>query len=812
MKKLSGIITLFIFSFTFVSASVNLSGTVTDAISNEPLTAAHVVVENTFYSTATDKNGNFTFRRLSFDEGKKIVVIVSHIGYKTERFIIDTDKIKPQESLHFNLKLSRSAYITDEFIVYGTRTDRDAPATMTQIDKKELEKVNTGRDMPYLLEQTPSIVTTSDAGAGIGYTGLRLRGSDNTRINVMINNVPINDPESHGVWWVNMPDFASSVDNIQIQRGVGFSTHGAGSFGGSINIQTSQLIPEPYAHTGVTFGSFNTLRNNAGFGTGLINNKWVIDGRLSRIVSDGYIDRAASDMKSFYLSGGYYGTKDILRINVFSGRERTYQAWYGVPEDSLVTNRTYNSAGTYFDANGDLQYHDDEVDNYQQDHYQLHYSREIFTQTHLNTSFHYTKGRGYYEQYRMNQSFGSYGIEPLDTITDRTDLIRRRWLDNDFYGFIFSLNYNAPKNFNLTLGGAANHYIGDHFGEVIWARNAGKSQKGDRYYDNRGNKTDVNFYIKADYILTEKINLIADLQYRTVKYEFEGLRLTEDNEIISIDQDDQLHFFNPKAGISYSLNHQNRIHAFLGVGNKEPNRSDYTESTPESRPSHETLYNLELGYKRNLQKYSFALNSYYMHYINQLILTGEVNDVGNYTRQNVPESYRAGVELEFAWKPLEFLTLTTNATFSQNKIPEFTEYMTDWADPEFNQHANTYENTDIAFSPSVIAYGNIEVRAFKEFYITLVNNYVGKQYLDNTMSDDRQIEAYFVNDLRLDYQISGNFIRKIKLNFQLNNILNTEYVSNGYTYSVLFAGNRDVYNFYYPQSGRNFLAGIVMEF
>src|SRR5690606_16092552 len=529
------------------------------------------------------------------------------------------------------------------------------------VSKEELEKQNHGQDLPFLLNLTPSVVVTSDAGAGVGYTGIRIRGSDNTRTNVTVNGIPVNDSESAGVFWVNMPDLASSIQNIQIQRGVGTSTNGAGAFGASINVQTSSLNPKPYAEIDNSFGSFNTRKHTIRAGSGLINDRFAMDVRLSAVNSDGYIDRASSDLRSYYLPGGYYGNKTMVKGIAFSGKEKTYQAWGGTPESRLnndvegmkehAANEGYSQAQLDNLLNSGRTYniytYDNETDNYQQDHYQLHLSQEILPDLDFNAALHYTRGRGYYEQYRPNAKFADYGWEPLmigDTTITRTDLIRRRWLDNHFYGFTYSFQYN-PERLALTIGGGYNEYEGGHYGEVIWARYANTSFIRDRYYDNDGYKTDFNIYAKATYEFTDRVSGYLDLQSRSITYKADGW----DNDQKLIDVDEKFNFFNPKAGLQYRLAQGTDIYASYAIAHREPVRNDFVDAPEGVTPKAEKLGNLELGIKKQSSELAYAINYYYMDYKDQLVLTGELNDVGSSIRTNVDKSYRTGIEASVAY-------------------------------------------------------------------------------------------------------------------------------------------------------------------
>ena len=700
----------------------------------------------------------------------------------------------------------------NEVNVNALRAGAKTPVSFTNINKDEINKGNLGQDLPYIISMTPSVVTTSDAGAGIGYTGFRIRGSDPTRINVTINGIPLNDSESQGVWWVNMPDFSSSIDNIQIQRGVGTSTNGASSFGASVNLQTNDIKTKAYAITSNTIGSFNTLKNNIEFGTGLLNNKFTFDGRVSKISSDGYIDRATSDLKSIYLEGTYLGNKSVLKALVFSGQELTYQAWNGVPLNYLDSNRTYNSY-TY----------DNEVDNYQQTHYQLHYSKQISESTKLKLATHYTHGEGYYEQEKLNQAFSDYGLENIilsqDTIKS-TDLIRRKWLNNDFGGITFSINKEI-KNIDLILGGSYNKYSGQHYGNIVWAEYSSNGAKDYLYYWNKAEKYDQNIYLKTNYKYSENTNLYVDLQRRIVDYTFEGKE--EDGSLA--EQNVVFDFYNPKIGLFHNLEQNQSLYASFAVANKEPNRNDYVESTITSRPAHETLYDTEIGYKYFGKKLNFALNIYQMNYKNQLVLTGQINDVGANTRVNIDDSYRKGVEVEANYILNNKITWSGNITFSENKIIKHTAYVDSW--DTGSQETIDYENTDIAFSPKIIWSSIINFKMDERTDIDFISKYVGEQFIDNTSSDERMLNDYLVNNIRISYKWENKLFNSAKLTFQVNNLFDLEYVSNAWVYRFVSDGydprGSDPYvnidsqrgfnmTGYFPEATRNYLLGLTIGF
>ncbi len=798
-----------------------LSGKVKVKDSKEYIPGATISIDNTFIATQTNEDGDFEFENL---KKGTYIMHVSFIGFQKQ-----TDTVELLKNKSIVIELAENTVLMDEIIVSSTRVDDKSATAFNNVSKEEIAEQNIGQDLPYLLNQQTSIVTTSDAGAGVGYTGIRIRGSDATRVNVTINGVPINDAEDQGMYWVDLPDIASSIDNIQIQRGVGTSTNGAGAFGGSLNIETTKLNAKPYGEYNSSCGSFNTFKNTVNVGSGLISDKFTVDARLSDITSSGFIDRASSDLKSYYLSAGYYGKKTILKFITFTGYEQTYQAWNGVPESRL--NGDVQGMNDYINRNG-LDAEDaanllnsgsrtynqftysNQVDHYVQNYYQLLFSHEFSRHWNANVALHFTKGKGYYEEYRKNDALGSYGLNNVingtDTITN-TNLIRRLWLDNNFYGTTFSLNYNTNKKFSATLGGAWNDYYGLHYGQVIWAQYSSNSAIDKNYYDDAANKTDFNMYMKANYIIAEKINIYADLQYRTIDYSFLGYN----SALVNTQQSVVLSFFNPKYGINYNINDKITLYAFYGIGNKEPGRDDYTQSTPESRPKPEHLRDIEFGYRHKLKKMYWSLNYYAMQYKNQLVLTGQINDVGAYINANVPDSYRQGFEGEFGVKIFKQLTWTANATLSQNKVENFVEYMDEYDDMYhwIGQRQNTYYGTtNIAFSPDFIAASTFAYEPFPHLKFSFISKYVSEQYLDNTSNESRKLNAYFVNNLRINYTIKTKIIHELGFTLSINNIFNALYESNGYTYSYAFDGKPITENYYFPQAGINFMGGISIKF
>ncbi len=762
----------------------SVSGTVNDAKTQQPLTGASVQVQGSDRGAATDAFGKFQLDRLPAGE---YTLLIKFIGYQDR-----TEKITLSSNTNVIVNLEEAFQLTDEVVVYATRANLKTPTTFTNVSREALQKQNFGQDMPMLLNWTPSVVTTSDAGAGIGYTGMRIRGSDATRINVTINGIPYNDSESQGTFWVDIPDIASSTQSVQIQRGVGTSTNGAGSFGGSVNVQTLSQQRDPYTEVSVAGGSFNSQRYTLRAGTGLINNHWSFDGRVSKIKSDGYVDRASSDLSSYYLSGGYYGDKTILKFITFGGHEITYQSWNGIDGETLKNNRTFNSAGALYDADWNVTgYYDNEVDDYKQDHYQLHLTQKLGENWNANVSLHYTYGRGYYEQYKQQKTFAEMGLADLvlkDTTITSSDFITRKWLDNKFYGGTFSFNYEKNKT-SLSIGGAYNQYAqAKHYGQIIWAQYASNSSIREPFYQGESQKNDLNLYVKWNYEVSEKVNVFADAQYRTVDYETAG---NEDQA--QYDFKDTFHFFNPKAGISYSVSANNVLYASYAVAHREPNRTDYVDGSV--KPKSERLDNIEAGWRSGHERYSFEVNYYLMNYTDQLVLTGALNNVGNPIRSNVGKSYRTGVELSGILKVTDKVQWSPTVTVSVNKNKDYI--------PDEGNLAAVH-NTAIILSPNLIAGSNLAWTAFKNFQATLLSKYVGKQYLDNTETESLILKEYFVNDLRFTYALSFRELKAIELSLLVNNVLDVKYESNGAVY--------DGVPYYFPQAGRNFMAMLTMKF
>ena len=800
MRKFLFLLSLAILPFAMF-AQYSISGKVTSHDNGNPLPGAHIIVMNTIYSTATDELGNYSITNLKVGDYQ---IKITYVGFETQ--IVD---ISVNDNITENITLVPANIFSEEVIITAIRANDESPTTYTVMNQTQIAKRNMGKDLPYIFKTTPSLVVSSDAGAGVGYTGMRIRGTDLTGINVTLNGVPVNDAESHNVFFVDLPDLASSINDVQIQRGVGTSTNGAASFGASININTGENNIDPFAEISSAYGSFNTFKNTVSFGSGLLKNSWNFSGRLSSITSDGYIDRASSDLQSAYLSGSYIGEKDILKAVIILGKEKTYQAWYGVPKDSLKTNRTYNPAGEMYDNDGNfLGYYNNQTDNYKQNYYQLHYAHKFNDKLNLATTGFLTTGKGYYESYRNQDDYADYGI--MDTIIGNdtissSNLIRQKWLDNKYYGLNLALNYSAER-INLNFGGGWNRYEGDHFGKIIWAQVIPINWLDRNWYFNTGTKTDFNFFAKANYSLTEKINLYGDLQYRSIDYKIVGTH----DDLGDLTQNHTYNFFNPKAGIFYKLNEKHDLYFSFGIANREPNRSVYRDADPNQEIKPEMLMDYELGYKLLLDKLLFEANFFYMDYKDQFVHTGKINNVGAAIMTNVPDSYRAGIELVTSIGITKWLDWNANATFSQNKIKNFTAYIDDWT--TWAQREEVIGTTDISFSPNTIISSDFVFKPTNGLSVSLLTKYVGKQYIDNTSNDNRSIDPYLVNNININYSIRTNFIKQIDFILSLNNILNEKYETNAWVYRYYYEDVEYDMNGYFPQAEFNFMVGVNLKF
>ena len=687
--------------------------------------------------------------------------------------------------------------LIDEVLVSSIRVTKKTPISFSNLSKKEIETRNLGQDIPIIMNFLPSVVTTSDAGNGVGYTGIRVRGSDATRVNVTINGIPYNDSESSGTYFVDMPDFASSLESIQLQRGVGTSTNGAGAFGASLNMLTDSYSKDSKGEIANSVGSFNTRKHTIKFSTGILNDHFELAGRVSNIASNGYIDRASSNLKSYFLQGTYVGKTTLIKALVFGGTEKTYQAYYGIDGEQLKKDRRFNPIGQFTDSFGNQRFYDNETDNYQQDHYQLHWNEKISSNWNSTFALHYTKGKGYYENYKQGSDFAEYGLTPVSGQAT-TDLIRQKWLDNDFFGTTFSTNYKT-KNIDFIFGGGLNRYIGNHFGKLIWARFASTSELGDKYYDNKATKNDGNFYAKINYQITKQISLYGDLQYRNVVYKA--------NSPETGDVNDTFRFLNPKAGISYTLNSKNNFYFSYAKANREPNRDDYANGNPLP----EKLDDYELGWRFSSNKTQLNINGYLMKYKDQLVLTGAINDVGSPVRKNSGESYRLGIEVEATFKTSDKWYIKPNFTLSQNKNNNFI-FQRDGV-------LQNLGNTTIAFSPNFIAANQFVYVPNKKVQIALLSKYVGEQFMGNIDADSSKLNAYFTNDINVTYEIKPKTIFKsIVFSGIVTNLLHVKYESNGYfyTYDDGYSNPGTIKTVegvgYYPQAGIHFLVGMNLKF
>ncbi len=693
----------------------------------------------------------------------------------------------------------------EEVLVQSVRVKADSPITHSNVSKEELESRNLGQDIPYLLNYLPSVVTTSDAGAGVGYTYIRVRGSDASRVNVTLNGIPFNDAESQGTFWVNLPDFASSIQNLQLQRGVGTSTNGSGAFGASLNILTDAVSEDAYGEVSNSFGSYNTSKHNVKFSTGLLSDKIEFAGRLSTIQSDGYIDRASSDLKSYYLQGSYLDENTLIKAITFGGREETYQAYFGIDAETLTNNRTFNPAGRYTDEDGSVQFYNNEVDNYAQDHYQLFWNERLSNGWSTNISLNYTYGRGYFEQFKEDEDFETYGFEPItiggDTI-NTTDIIRRRWLDNDFYAVNVNVNYKN-SDLDFTSGVYYSYYGGDHFGEVIWARYASTSEIRDRYYEGTGDKNEFTAFGKATYSVNPKWSVYMDLQGRFIRYKASGVN----SDQLPLNVNEKYSFFNPKAGATYKLNNNNQFYFSFGRANREPRRSDFEEGITTA----EKLDDYELGWRFASSKTKLNTNLFYMDYKDQLVLTGAIDDVGAPIRATSGKSYRLGIEIDADISILKNLFVRPNIALSTNKNVGFITTR--------DGELVNLGNTNLSFSPEIVAGNSIEYRPNKNLQLAFLSKYVGEQFMGNIDSNLSKLDSYFINDFNIGYTFENVlFSKEIKIFGLVNNLFNVKYISNGYffTFEDDFSNPATVTTVegvgYYPQATINFLVGATVKF
>ncbi|PCJ66788.1 MAG: TonB-dependent receptor [Bacteroidetes bacterium] len=815
MKKTT-LISLLLVAVTTCFGQVNFTAQLKNAKTSEPIESAFVRLSNSSGATSTYSTPNGTINMVNIPKGV-YTISISHASYKTNVGTIDLNQ-NSKDKIYF---LEADMAFLDAASISTVRAKHSTPTTFTNIERKEIESLDQSKDFPFLLNMTPSTVVSSDAGNGVGYTGVRIRGIDPTRVNITVNGIPINDAESQGMYWVNMPDLASSTESVQIQRGVGTSTNGSSAFGASVNIRTNELSEDKFTRADLGYGSFNTQRVSLTHSTGRLKGNWAFQLRGSLIQSDGFIDRASSNLKSANITAAKYWEKSVFKTNILLGSERTYQAWYGIPQptfngDIAGENRYINQLYIGGSELQNLQNsnsktynsytYENEVDNYNQNHYQFFFDHKFSPFLKLNTAAYVTTGKGYFEQFKNGETLADYGIDSIQPTGDTAfegDLVRRRWLENVLVGGIANATYSKNK-FETVIGGGYSNYQGKHFGEAIATEFTGYEDIKARYYDNDATKTDGNFYIRQSYNFNNLIPYI-DLQYRFINYQFDGL----DDSLNFNDQEVSYGFFNPKMGLTYLL----KNHTFYGVfaiANREPVRDDFRDNKPSEWPEHEAMENVELGYRYTNGRKRLNLNLYTMNYTNQLVLTGAVNDVGEAIRTNVKESFRQGIELDFQYPITENLQAGGNLTLSQNKIESFTEYVGEW-DGTYGTISTQYNNTDISFSPNTIAAAMLSYKANDHFTLNAQGKYVGKQYLDNTQNNARSLDAFTNMDVSLNYtskEIKGTKLLNIGL--YLNNVFNQYYAPNGYTFSGYLGGERQDFNYVYPMAGFNWMMKLSM--
>ena len=822
------LITLLTITAQLCFSQINYSAQLKNAQNYEPIESAFVRLSGKMgaASTYSTPNGSINFENIP---AGKYIVAISHLSYETYLDTVNITKNSSDQIFFLNTDMA----FLDAAVISTVRAKNSTPTTFTNLDKKDIESLDQSKDFPFLLNMTPSTVISSDAGNGVGYTGVRVRGIDPTRVNITVNGIPINDPESQGMFWVNMPDLASSTQSVQIQRGVGTSTNGAASFGASVNIRTNDLSEDKFTLASFGLGSFNTQRISLLHNTGRLKNNWAFQLRGSTIQSDGFIDRASSDLKSANLVAAKYWEKSVFKANIMIGSERTYQAWNGIPEptfrgDIAGENRYINQL---YIGGEDLQNlqnsnsktynsytYENEVDNYNQNHYQFFFDHSFTNFLKLNTAAYVTTGEGYFEQFKGGETLAKYGIDSVQPTGDTAydgDLVRRRWLDNTLVGGIANLTYTKNR-METVIGGGYNQYQGRHFGEAIATEFTGYEDLNAIYYDNDATKTDGNFYVRQSYNYNNLIPYI-DLQYRFIDYSFAGLNDSAGSATLPeaaqfSNQNVNFQFFNPKVGLTYLL----KNHTFYGVfaiANREPVRKDFRENKTSARPEHESMENVELGYRYSSGRKRLNVNLYNMQYDNQLVVTGAINDVGGAIRTNVANSYRRGVEVDFQYPLTDKLQAGGNFTLSQNEIASFTErvYERDFNYDIVDTVFYNYQNQDIAFSPNTIAALMLSYKANKHFTLNASGKYVGQQYLDNTQSEARSLDAFTNVDLSINYistEVKG--AKTLNVGLFLNNVLNQYYAPNGYTYSGIIGGERQDYNFLYPMAGFNWMMKVSM--
>lgn len=795
---------------TAVHAQYLVRGFVYDE-NGDPLAGATLVLDEV-RATISNSSGNYEFTKVS---GGLHNLKVSFIGYET-----DEVKLNVKEDLKKNFQLELQSHLAPEVIVSAYRAGSKTPMAYTNISGDKMRQAGVNEDLPYLLQLSPSFVATSESGLGIGNTSFRIRGSDPTRTNVTINGIPLNDSEGQGVYWANMPDFSSSVNEVQVQRGVGTSTNGSAAFGATVNFRSGSEFTAPFAEGASSVGSYNTFKNSVKMSTGTINNKFSLEARYSNLQTDGYVRNAFADHESMFLSGTLHFDQSFLKLNVIHGDQTTGISWEGIPKEKLKTDRKYNPAGAYTDLNGNQQFYKDETDNYIQTHYQAFYSHAFSNKLDMTAALHYTRGDGFYEQYKESAKFSSYNLPNVviggETIS-RSDLIRQKWMENDFYGFVLSGNQEINVNLKLSVGGGWNQYDGDHFGKVIWSRIGTNMEKDYQWYYNNGLKTDYSAFAKANYEFG-KVNLLLDVQYRGIDYKMEG----EDDDLVGFSQNHSFDFFNPKAGIFVDITDALQAYGSFGVANREPTRTNFKDAKgdPSAMPKSERLFDWEAGSHYQSEKFSISMNLFYMLYDDQLVPTGEKSNTGRDIMTNVKDSYRTGLELQWGVAPIHQIRWDGNVTLSQNKIRNYVETSEDSYSVIENGEevwksevvSKSLGSTNIAYSPSVVLGSVLSYNFMKDASITLNSKYVGEQFFDNTSSNDRKLDAYFVNDLKVRYGFSPQWMKKVELSAMVNNLFDQEYETNAYGGNWYESGVEKTWAYYYPMAPRHYMFQLLLRF
>lgn len=816
MKKYCVLLSAIVVSSYVFGQKFTLSGTVTDS-QGTALVGASVSIQNTFIGTYTNASGLFSIDKLQVGT---YTLVCSYLGYTSVM-----QSISIQNNTTIAVRMNQKVIGIEPVVLTAIRAKELTPVAKTNISKYDIEQQYGTKDIPYVLEQTPSVVATSDNGTGIGYTSMRIRGTDMSRINITVNGVPLNDAESQTVFWVNMADFASSVDAIQIQRGVGTSTNGAASFGASVNFETADVQEKPHAQVSSAIGSFGTYKQTISGGTGIIDSCFYVGFRASNLNSKGWVYRSFSDHQSAHVSTTYFKGKHRLSGNVLLGKERTGISWEGLPDYMLDVDRRYNATGLYYDDNGTEQFYDNETDNYWQNHYSLSYSTHISSHMQFSLTAHGTTGKGYYEQYKDDAKFSKYGIQPiqlLDSLVEingnqylnpystisSSDLIRQKWLDNMFYGYTTGLTY-SKENTDITLGSAYNIYSGKHFGKVKWVQMIPDFDSSHEWYSNTSDKRDFTVFAKIEHKLSAQLLAFADVQYRTINYTMNGI----DDDFTQLNNTFSWDFINPKIGLYYTIDKRNKVFASFAVANREPSRTDLKDASKSTKQvSHETLYDTELGYTLTLYKFSTAINVYHMQYANQLVLTGKLNDVGDPIMENVKNSYRQGIEWIVGARPVKEIAWNAAVTLSQNKILDYAEYATNYTETwDEEQKITQLGTTDISYSPNVIASNSIMFYPDKSVYFGFTSKHVGAQYFDNTSDEQRKLPAYTIHNFMLAYTVP---IKKTNLtvNVLVNNLLDKQYISNAYGGNWYEQQQEKSWRYYYPQAGINYMCKTTLDF